>query len=48
MDDIRNERLVAPMGFTPDGSEYGLIQSALNPEAPHALLFRTWLQAQIA
>ncbi|WP_244512667.1 LysR family transcriptional regulator [Ensifer sp. LC163] len=47
-DDIRNERLVAPMGFTPDGSEYGLIQSALIPEAPHALLFKTWLQAQIA
>lgn len=48
LDDIRNQRLAAPMGFTPDGSVYGLIQSALKPETPHALLFKTWLQTQVA
>lgn len=48
LDDIRNQRLVAPMGFAPDGSEYGLIQSALKPETPHASLFKTWLRTQVA
>ena len=31
LDDLRSGRLAAPLGFTPDGSEYGLIEPKTVP-----------------
>jgi hypothetical protein len=36
------------MGLTSDGSDHGVVQAALKPETRRALLFKVWLQTQIA
>ncbi|WP_421589910.1 LysR family transcriptional regulator [Shinella sp. M27] len=48
IDDVSKGRLVAPLGFTPDGSRYGLISPAAAQESPSASLFRSWLAETIA
>lgn len=48
IDDVSKGRLVAPLGFTPDGSRYGLISPAAAQESRSAALFRSWLAETIA
>lgn len=45
LDDLRSGRLVAPLGFTPDGSSYGLIESRATPAgaAPALAALKQWL-----
>lgn len=46
LDDLARERLVAPLGFGPDGSQYGLIQSATGALSPGAQQLARWIRAQ--
>lgn len=48
IDDVSKGRLVAPLGFTSDGSRYGLISPAAAKESRSASLFRSWLIETIA
>lgn len=45
LDDLRTGRLVAPLGFTPDGSAYGLIEPRSTPAgaAPALAALKRWL-----
>ena len=45
LDDLRSGRLAAPLGFTPDGSEYGLIEPKTVPPgaAPALTALKDWL-----
>ena len=43
MDDIKRGRLIAPMGFSEDGSEYGLIYPTDLPMTEHLELIKHWL-----
>jgi hypothetical protein len=47
IDDIRNGRLDAPLGFQPDGSHYGIIRSALAKKTSGIDQFVSWLLATI-
>ena len=46
MDDVRDARLIAPLGFTPDGSGYGLLQPSRLVEHPDLCLLKDWLVTQ--
>ncbi len=48
MDDVSTHRLVAPLGFTPDGSRYGLLQPARGAETPEVASLKAWLIALAA
>ncbi len=43
MDDIKRGRLIAPVGFSEDGSEYGLIHPTDLPVTNHVELVKSWL-----
>ncbi|WP_417453667.1 LysR family transcriptional regulator [Kiloniella sp.] len=43
IDDLEKGRLVAPLGFREDGSEYGLIYPRNLPQTKHIHLVRNWL-----
>lgn len=43
MDDIKRGRLIAPLGFCEDGSEYGLIHPKELPMTNHIKLVKHWL-----
>ncbi|MBR8654379.1 LysR family transcriptional regulator [Achromobacter sp. Marseille-Q0513] len=45
LDDLRSGRLAAPLGFAPDGSEYGLIEPKAAPPgaAPALAALKDWL-----
>ena len=44
LDDLRSGRLAAPLGFTPDGSEYGLIEPKTVPPGGAGLAaLKDWL-----
>lgn len=45
IDDIRRGRLVAPLGFLPDGSHYGIIRSPSAAISPALDAFVSWLLA---
>jgi DNA-binding transcriptional LysR family regulator len=45
IDDIRKGRLVAPMGFQPDGSHYGIIRAPSVEPTPSLDTFVSWLLA---
>lgn len=47
-DDIARDRLLAPSGFEPDGSDYGLIWLGERELAPIAASFARWLQKECA
>lgn len=50
LDDLRSGRLVAPAGFAPDGSHYGLIESRATPAgaAPALAALKRWLAEAVA
>jgi DNA-binding transcriptional LysR family regulator len=43
LDDIKCERLVAPFGFDPDGSRYGVLHPSQSPLGENASLLLDWL-----
>jgi len=45
LDDLRTGRLVAPLGFAPDGSDYGLIEPRATPAGAETALaaLKQWL-----
>jgi len=45
-EDVARERLVAPWGFDPDGTDYGLIAPKDNPERAEVRALRDWLVQQ--
>jgi DNA-binding transcriptional LysR family regulator len=45
-DDVANGRLEAPLGFDPDGTEYGLIHPTAIPVTEALVALRDWLIAQ--
>ena len=47
-DQVARNRLTAPLGFDPDGTEYGLIASGAGVEASGVLALRDWLVQQAA
>ena len=44
VDDIKRERLVAPFGFDPDGSRYGVLHPSQSPLEESAALLMNWLR----
>ena len=44
LDDINRERLVAPFGFDPDGSKYGVLHPSQIPIGKDAKLLLDWLR----
>lgn len=47
IDDIRAGRLVAPLGFSPDGTRYGLIHTRNNVNSVALNRLKTWIHHQI-
>ncbi|MCP1222324.1 LysR family transcriptional regulator [Acetobacter orientalis] len=45
-DDIKHSRLIAPMGFDPDGSRYAVLRPAHLEMTPSLLAVQTWLLQQ--
>lgn len=44
MDDVERGRLVAPCGFQPDGTRYGLLHDARDELSDEAALLRDWIR----
>ncbi len=47
-DDLRDQRLVAPLGFMADGSEYILLSPVAFADDPRRLLFLDWIRHEMA
>jgi DNA-binding transcriptional LysR family regulator len=47
-DEVARNRLAAPLGFDPDGTEYGLIAPGAGVEPSSVLALRDWLVQQAA
>lgn len=45
LDDINRKRLVAPFGFDPDGSKYGILHPSQTPLSKDASLLLDWLRS---
>jgi DNA-binding transcriptional LysR family regulator len=43
VDDVDRDRLVAPHGFQPDGTQYGLLYGSRNELSEGAILLRDWI-----